>query len=167
MILSASEISKSYNEVPVLRNASFHIEEHDRAAIVGPNGCGKTTLIRILVGQLSADEGSVAIARDTTVGYLEQDVSTRFNGTIMEVLMSTRQDILDIEDQINRMNSEADTLSGEALDKHIEALTSKLEEMGVELEQGSDYVRVFGREDLKPAWERTDKIDALKAAVGK
>ncbi len=124
MILSASEISKSYNEVPVLRNASFHIEEHDRAAIVGPNGCGKTTLIRILVGQLNADEGSVAIARDTTVGYLEQDVSTRFNGTIMEVLMSTRQDILDIEDQINRMNSEADTLSGEALDKHIEVLTS-------------------------------------------
>ena len=124
MILSASNITKSYNEVPVLKGASFHIEEHDRATIVGPNGCGKTTLIRILVGQLSADEGSVAIARDTSVGYLEQDVSTRFTGTVMDVLMHTRQDILDIEDRINSMNAETDTLSGDALDKHIEDLTA-------------------------------------------
>ena len=124
MILSVANISKSYNEVPVLKSASFHLEEHDRAAIVGPNGCGKTTLIRIIVGALEADEGTVAISRDTTVGYLEQNVSTRFDGTVLDVLMSTRSDILEIEDRINRMTAQTGSLSGDALDKHVNEIAS-------------------------------------------
>ena len=74
MILSASEISKSYNEVPVLRNVSFHIEEHDRAAIVGPNGCGKSTLLSILRGKTAGLDGSVFISASSTVGFMEQFV---------------------------------------------------------------------------------------------
>ncbi len=57
MILSVSNIHKSFNEIPVLRNVSFHIEDYDKAAIVGINGAGKTTLLRIIMGELSADEG--------------------------------------------------------------------------------------------------------------
>ena len=56
MILSVSNIHKSFNEVPVLKNVSFHIEDYDKAAIVGINGAGKTTLLRIIMGELSADE---------------------------------------------------------------------------------------------------------------
>ncbi len=123
MILSVQNISKSYNEVPVLKGASFHIEEHDRAAIVGPNGCGKTTLIKIIVGAVSSDSGSVAISRDTTVGYLEQDVSTRFTGTVMDVLLHTRQDILDMESEMEKAAALTDTLSGEELTKNAEFLS--------------------------------------------
>ncbi|SCY55571.1 ATP-binding cassette, subfamily F, member 3 [Lachnospiraceae bacterium XBB2008] len=124
MILSVQNISKSYNEVPVLKGASFHIEEHDRAAIVGPNGCGKTTLIKIIVGAVSSDSGSVAISKDTTVGYLEQDVSTRFTGTVMDVLLHTRQDILDMESEMEKAAALTDTLSGDELTRNAELLSS-------------------------------------------
>ena len=124
MILSVQNMSKAYNEVPVLKGASFHIEEHDRAAIVGPNGCGKTTLIKIIVGAVSSDSGSVAISKDTTVGYLEQDVSTRFTGTVMDVLLHTRQDILDMESEMEKAAALTDTLSGEELTKNAEFLSS-------------------------------------------
>ena len=63
MILSVSNIHKSFNEVPVLRNVSFHIEDNEKAAIVGINGAGKTTLLRIIMGELSADEGLVTLQR--------------------------------------------------------------------------------------------------------
>ncbi|MCR5511255.1 MAG: ABC-F family ATP-binding cassette domain-containing protein [Lachnospiraceae bacterium] len=124
MILSVQNMSKAYNEVPVLKGASFHIEEHDRAAIVGPNGCGKTTLIKIIVGAVSSDSGSVAISKDTTVGYLEQDVSTRFTGTVMDVLLHTRQDILDMESEMEKAVALTDTLSGDELTRNVELLSS-------------------------------------------
>ena len=57
MILSCQNISKAFSEQPVLCNVSFHIEDYDKAAIVGINGAGKTTLLRIIVGEQSADEG--------------------------------------------------------------------------------------------------------------
>ncbi|MBO4900905.1 MAG: ABC-F family ATP-binding cassette domain-containing protein [Lachnospiraceae bacterium] len=124
MILSVQNISKSYNEVPVLKGASFHIEEHDRAAIVGPNGCGKTTLIKIIVGAVSSDSGAVAISKDTTVGYLEQDVSTRFTGTVMDVLLHTRQDILDVESEMEKAAALTHALSGEELTRNVDLLSS-------------------------------------------
>ena len=63
MILSVSNIHKSFNEVPILKNVSFHIEDNEKAAIVGINGAGKTTLLRIIMGELSADEGLVTFAK--------------------------------------------------------------------------------------------------------
>ena len=52
MILSVSNIHKSFNEIPVLANVSFHIEDYDKTAIVGINGAGKTTLLRIIMGEI-------------------------------------------------------------------------------------------------------------------
>ena len=72
MILSVNHIHKSFQEVPVLRDVSFHIEEYDKAAIVGINGAGKTTLLRIIMGELSADDGIITLAKDKTIGYLSQ-----------------------------------------------------------------------------------------------
>lgn len=123
MILSISNISKSYNEVPVIKNASFHIEEHARAAIVGPNGAGKTTLIRIIMGIETPDEGEVHISRDYTIGYLEQDVSTHFDTTILQVLINTRTDILDLEKKIAEMEAMTEHVAPDALDAHVNALT--------------------------------------------
>ena len=72
MILSVSNIQKSFNEVPILKNVSFHIEDNEKAAIVGINGAGKTTLLRIIMGELPADDGLVTFSKDKTVGYLSQ-----------------------------------------------------------------------------------------------
>lgn len=63
MILSCSNISKAFGTEEILKHVSFHVEDHEKAAIVGINGAGKSTLLKIIVGELAADEGSVTIAR--------------------------------------------------------------------------------------------------------
>ena len=59
MILSVQNISKSFGTDEIIKNASFHIEDYEKAAIVGINGAGKSTLLKIIVGELSADRKSV------------------------------------------------------------------------------------------------------------
>ena len=117
MILSVSNIYKSFNEVPVLKNVSFHIEDNEKAAIVGINGAGKTTLLRIIMGELPADEGLVTFAKDKTVGYLSQHEAVSGENTIYQELLSVKQDILDMEQQMHTIELQMKTASGELLEK--------------------------------------------------
>ena len=64
MVLACNNISKSFGIDEIIKNASFHIEEREKAAIVGINGAGKTTLLRIIMGEYQADSGEVIIAKD-------------------------------------------------------------------------------------------------------
>ena len=73
MILSWQNKSKSFLEKKILENVSFHIEDHEKAAIVGINGAGKTTLLRILTGRLAPDAGLVTLSKNKTLGYLAQN----------------------------------------------------------------------------------------------
>ena len=70
MILSCSNISKSFGSDTILENVSFHIEEHEKAAVVGINGAGKSTLLKIIIGELPADSGEVVVSKGKTIGYL-------------------------------------------------------------------------------------------------
>ena len=63
MVLACNNISKSFCMDEIIKNASFHIEEREKAAIVGINGAGKTTLLRIIMGEYQADSGEVIIAK--------------------------------------------------------------------------------------------------------
>ena len=64
MILSCQGISKSFGEKVILEDASFHIEEREKAALIGNNGAGKTTLLRIIMEEIHADAGQVVLAKD-------------------------------------------------------------------------------------------------------
>lgn len=66
MILSCQGISKSFGEKVILEDASFHIEEREKAALIGNNGAGKTTLLRIIMEEIHADAGQVVLAKDKT-----------------------------------------------------------------------------------------------------
>ena len=72
MILSCQGISKSFGEKVILEDASFHIEEREKAALIGNNGAGKTTLLRIIMEEIHADAGQVVLAKDKRIGYLAQ-----------------------------------------------------------------------------------------------
>ena len=72
MILSCQNVSKSFGTDEILKNISFHIEDHEKAAIVGINGAGKSTLLKIITGELTADEGQVVLSKGRTMGYLSQ-----------------------------------------------------------------------------------------------
>ena len=100
MILSCSNICKAFGSDEIIKNASFHIEEREKAAIVGINGAGKTTLLRIIMGEYSADSGEVVIAKDRTIGYLAQHQNLSGDNTIYDELLSVKQDIIDLERKI-------------------------------------------------------------------
>lgn len=117
MILSVNNINKAFHEVPVLQNVSFHIEDYDKAAIVGINGAGKTTLLRIIMGELSADEGIVTLSKDKTVGYLSQHEAVSGENTIYEELLMVKQDILDMEQKMHTIELQMKTASGDHLEQ--------------------------------------------------
>lgn len=124
MILSVSNIHKAFHEVPVLQNVSFHIEDYDKAAVVGINGAGKTTLLRIIMGELAADEGIVTISKDKTVGYLSQHEAVSGENTIYEELLSVKQDILDMEQKMHTVELQMKTATGEHLEQLMNTYAS-------------------------------------------
>ena len=87
MILSCSNISKSFGENDVLKHISFHIEEHEKAAVVGINGAGKSTLLKIIIGELAPDSGSVSLAKGASIGYLAQHQDLDAASTIYDALL--------------------------------------------------------------------------------
>ncbi len=124
MILACQNIEKSFGENLILKDASFHIEEKEKAALIGNNGAGKTTLLRIIIRELSADSGEVILAKDKTIGYLAQyqDISTE--QTIYEELLTTKQHILDLEQQIRSLEKQMAEASQEELPLLMNLYTS-------------------------------------------
>ena len=137
MILACHHISKEYPENIVLRDITFHLEKGDKAAIVGINGAGKTTLLKIIVGQETADEGSVSFERDCSFGYLAQNQDLSSDRTIYEEVLSVKQYLIDMENQLSRYEKEMDSLKGEALTQTISAYTDLLHRF--ERENGYAY----------------------------
>ena len=88
MILSCQNICKSFGEKIILKDASFHIEDREKAALIGNNGAGKTTLLRIIMHELSPDSGNVVLAKDKNIGYLAQYQDIHGHHTIYEELIS-------------------------------------------------------------------------------
>jgi len=74
-MLSISDISKSYGDQTLFSAVTFNVGARDRIAIIGPNGSGKTTLFNIIAGNTPPDSGSVNMPKETTIGYLEQEIS--------------------------------------------------------------------------------------------
>lgn len=124
MILSVSNIHKAFHEVPILKNVSFHIEDYEKAAIVGINGAGKTTLLKIIMGELPPDEGLVTFAKDKTVGYLAQHEAVSGENTIYQELLSAKQDILDMEQQIHALELQMKTATEDRLTQLMDAYAS-------------------------------------------
>ena len=103
MILACQNITKAFGEHVVLKNASFHIEEREKAAIVGINGAGKSTLLKIIMKELAPDEGQTVITRGKTIGYLAQHQEMISGHTIFDELLTVKQDVLDLEANLREL----------------------------------------------------------------
>ena len=115
MILSCHNINKAFGEKVILKDASFHIEERQKAALIGNNGAGKTTLLRIIMQEEMQDSGTVSIAKDANVGYLAQYQEIDGNRTIYEEILSTKKYLLEMEEKLRFMEKEMKKYSGEEL----------------------------------------------------
>ena len=100
MILACHDISKAFGTDEVIQHASFHIEEREKAAIVGINGAGKTTLLRIIMGELEADSGEVILAKGRSIGYLPQNPDIEGNRTIYEEVLSAKEGLISMQETL-------------------------------------------------------------------
>jgi ATP-binding cassette subfamily F protein 3 len=105
-VISVSNVSKSYGPEDLFSGISFNLPQKGRAAIVGPNGIGKTTLLRIIAGLESPTSGSVHIARGTKLGYLPQEASFEATHTLWEECLAAIQGLLNQEKELARLEKE-------------------------------------------------------------
>ena len=121
MILSCSNISKAFGSNEVIKHASFHIEDHEKAAIVGINGAGKSTLLKIIIGELPSDEGEVVISKGKSIGYLAQHQDLSGERTVYEEVLETKRPIIEMEARIRRLELDMKHVSGEELESMLAA----------------------------------------------
>ena len=174
MILACQSICKSFGEKVILQDASFHIEEREKAALIGNNGAGKTTLLRIIMNEISADSGNVILAKDKKIGYLAQYQDIHGHHTIYEELLTTKQYILDMEDKIRSLEQEMKYIAGDKLESLMNTYTRLTHQF--ELENGyaykSEIVGVlkglgFEEEDYTKQIENLSGGQKTRVALGK
>ena len=135
MVLSCQNISKSFGTDVILSNISFHINEHEKCAIVGINGAGKSTLLKIIAGEMAADSGQVYIAKDKSLGYLSQQQNLEPSNTIYDEVLSVKADVLAMEENLRRLESRMKEVSGDELT----ALYKQYDRLNHEFEANNGY----------------------------
>lgn len=137
MILSCSHISKAFGTDMILNDISFHIEDYEKAAVVGINGAGKSTLLKIIVGELAADQGEVVLAKGKTLGYLAQHQDLTSHRSIYDELLEVKRPVIDMEERIRSLEIEMKHASGAELDQMLDTYTRLNHEF--ELADGYSY----------------------------
>ena len=130
MILACHNLSKSFGDQVIVKDGSFHIENHEKAALVGLNGAGKSTILKMIVGQLSPDAGTVVLTKGKTLGYLAQHQEMESGNTIYEEVRTAKAEVIEMEKQIRTIEIELPSLSGDALEARLatyQRLTSAFE----------------------------------------
>jgi ATP-binding cassette subfamily F protein 3 len=116
MILQVSQINKSFGTDVILDNVSFHIEDNEKAALIGINGAGKSTLFKIIVGEMQADDGNVIISKDKKLGYLAQHQDFSSENTIYDEILAMKQDILDLETKMRKLEQKMQYANSDELE---------------------------------------------------
>ena len=115
MLLQINDITKSFSGKEILSGCSFHMEEHEKCALVGNNGTGKTTLLKIITGNMASDCSNTFLKSDMTVGYLSQLDAVSSESTIQEEMTKAKQDLLDEEAEIAELSEKMKLLKGHEL----------------------------------------------------
>lgn len=119
MILQCSHINKEFITDVVLNDVSFHINDNEKAAIVGVNGSGKSTLLKIIMGEMPADSGEVIIRKDASVGYLAQNQNFESGKTIIDEMRTAKPEIAELEKRMNTLSEQMNNSQGEKLEELI------------------------------------------------
>ncbi|MCR5086179.1 MAG: ATP-binding cassette domain-containing protein [Lachnospiraceae bacterium] len=115
MILSVSHISKSFGDNSVLSDVSFLVNEHEKVALIGRNGAGKSTLFKIIMGEVSADEGVATVAKDARLGYLAQHQDISGDRSVYEEVRAVKDRIWAMEARMRDLEESMKHADGDAL----------------------------------------------------
>ncbi len=118
-LLTADKLCRKFDDQVILENVSFNLTSDDRIGLVGKNGCGKTTLFEILIGQVGLDSGTVSRTKACLIDYAEQDMTSHLEKTLTEFVASARQDLLDMRRDIRALEEllQNNPEDGEALER--------------------------------------------------
>jgi len=105
-IVNVTDLSKSYGVDKILEGINFLIEERDKIGLVGLNGTGKSTLLKIIVGELSPDNGKISVSKDKNIGYLAQGAEFTGNETVGRALESVFDELMALESQLRALEQD-------------------------------------------------------------
>ena len=129
--MAVLQLNKYFGERPLFTDLSFEVGDHDKIGLVGDNGCGKTTLMRILMGEEACDGGTVVKYRDTIIGYMEQHTCRDPRKTLWDEVQSVFAPVMAVEQQLAAVNTAlaAGDTSAQMLELQ-HTLREKFENMG-------------------------------------
>ena len=174
MILACQNISKSFGTDEIIKNASFHIEENEKAAIVGINGAGKSTLLKIIMQEIDADEGTVTVAKGKTIGYLAQHQEQDSDKTIYEEVLSVKQPVIEMEKRLRAMEDAMNGCDADEMEKLLADYNKLNHEF--ELQEGYAYKSEvtgvlkglgFGEEDFDKKMSELSGGQKTRVALGR
>ncbi len=125
-VLSVHNLTMTYIEHNLFTNVSFNIEERDKVGFIGANGVGKTTIFRIINGEVSPTAGLVSVSKDTKIGYMQQHACTHPQRGIYEEVLSVFEYLKDMHDEIDSLSSMIENGDGD-LDSLITRQTELIE----------------------------------------
>ena len=139
-VISASDLTLSFGTDVIFKNISFSLNENDKMGIVGINGSGKTSLLKVILGEYTADDGEVFIAKGTSVGVLTQNGAFEANDsdTPIEVMYAAFPELIAIEERLALLQSKLSESEGDDV-SHLRILNEYNE-------QNARYIALGGLE---------------------
>ena len=119
MILACHNINKFFGEQLIVKDGAFHIEDREKAALVGVNGAGKSTILKMIIKEEPLDSGEVILTKGKTLGYLAQQQDLEPGRTIYEEVKTAKADIIELEQQIRDIEKELKLLKGKELQNRL------------------------------------------------
>lgn len=131
MILACHNITKAFGDQIIVKSGSFHIEDREKAALIGLNGAGKSTMLKMIMREVDADSGDIILAKGKTIGYLSQHQDLSSNHTILDELKTAKAELIELERQIRTLELEMKHFEGEELETRLHSyhlLTERFEQ---------------------------------------
>ena len=128
LVLTGKDISKSYGTDIILEDVSFGVNKGDKIGIVGPNGCGKTTLLSIIAGDVEPSSGNIYIRSDYSIGYLKQKNIFFSGGTVISEAEKTFENFFAMEKEIEDLQMKISDHESRTFDRDLARYTELMEE---------------------------------------
>ena len=119
MVLACHNISKSFGDQIIVQDGSFHIEDREKAALVGMNGAGKSTILKMIMDEIPCDDGTVILSKGSTIGYLSQHQNMSTGNSIYDEMLTAKEEIISMERKIRALEEEVSHLSGDKLEERL------------------------------------------------